>query len=246
MNPAILFLLLFCHTTQTTGVIIESQPSSSVDVVQVGLRQSVSLACRPDDVAQNEEELVWLRNGEKIKLMEENKKGESKVCISPAIYDDNGATFTCYLQSNSSDVAFVTLNVTYHPELNGSEEVTIEEEESLVLQCDMRANPLLSSMLWTLNGSMVDLLAGGFTVTSDGFTSVLQARRVEKSVHGGTYKCTATSPSAGVHSKLFHVIVTEKTIKFPLMPTIAGLVVVFLTALLAVVSRWKKITKCCK
>lgn len=35
----------------------------------------------------------------------------------------------------------------------------------------------------------------------------------------------------------------EKVIKFPLMPMIAGLVVVFLTALLAVFSRWSRITK---
>lgn len=35
----------------------------------------------------------------------------------------------------------------------------------------------------------------------------------------------------------------DTTMKFPLMPIIAGAVVVCLTALLAVVSRWEKITK---
>lgn len=35
----------------------------------------------------------------------------------------------------------------------------------------------------------------------------------------------------------------EKTMKFPLMPMIAGLVVVGLTALLAVIARWQKIVK---
>lgn len=35
----------------------------------------------------------------------------------------------------------------------------------------------------------------------------------------------------------------EKTMKFPLIPIIAGLVVVFLTLLLAFASRWKKIAK---
>lgn len=38
-------------------------------------------------------------------------------------------------------------------------------------------------------------------------------------------------------------ILTDKTMKFPLGPMIAGLVVVALTALLAVVSRWRKIVK---
>lgn len=152
----------------------------------------------------------------------------------------------------------------------------MEEGETLVLQCDTRANPVLLSISWELNGSMVDLLADGFTMTSDGVTSVLQASKVEKSVHEGTYKCTTNSPSYGRSSKLFHVTVTgqfscskylmalfhvlllpglcnlqnqmisssaDKTKKFPLMPMIAGLVVVFLTTLLAIVSRWKKIAR---
>lgn len=38
-------------------------------------------------------------------------------------------------------------------------------------------------------------------------------------------------------------IFTDKILKFPLGPMIAGLVVVGLTALLAVVSRWRKIVK---
>lgn len=130
----------------------------------------------------------------------------------------------------------------------------------------------------------MDLLADGFTLASDGVTSVLRASRVEKSVHEGTYECTTNSPSYGQSRKLFYVTVTgqfscsalyivskgtfkymvalfdafmlpglcnlqnemisssaEKTKKFPLIPMIAGLVVVFLTTLLAIVSRWKKI-----
>lgn len=72
----------------------------------------------------------------------------------------------------------------------------------------MRANPLLSSMSWTLNGTTVDLIAGGFTVTNDGVTSVLRARKVVRGVHGGVYECTATSPIYNSSSKVFNVIVT--------------------------------------
>ncbi|XP_037543923.1 transmembrane and immunoglobulin domain-containing protein 1 [Nematolebias whitei] len=242
MRLIIPFLLLVYCLTQTSGITIEATPGTSDGVVQVVLNQTVSLRCD----SEADKELVWLRNGAKIDLKEENKKGSSHVCVSPVIHEDNGATFTCYLHSNASDTASVTLNVTYHPLLSGSEEVKVEEGETLVLQCDTRANPVLLSISWELNGSMVDLLADGFTVTSDGVTSVLRASKVEKSVHEGTYKCTTNSPSYGHSSKLFHVTVTEKTKKFPLMPMIAGLVVVFLTTLLAIVSRWKKIAQCCK
>lgn len=184
-----------------------------------------------------------------------------------------------------------------HPQLSGSEEVTVEDESVLALRCDIWANPPVSSVSWTLNGSAVDLLAGGFTVTNDGFTSQLITNSVEKSLHEGTYQCTANFPVFGEHSKIFKVTVTgqlaqrhsfpettsqclvlcvisllmynqnlkwneqsviwskkkvgwspssssvEKTMKFPLLPFIAGVVVVCLTTLLAVVSRWSKIMK---
>ncbi|XP_024862085.1 transmembrane and immunoglobulin domain-containing protein 1 [Kryptolebias marmoratus] len=246
MRLIALFLLHLYCSTQTSGANIQITPNGTDGVIQATLNDTVTLVCESEGDTEDENELVWLRNGAKINLQEGNKKGSSRVCISPVIYEDKGATFSCYLHSNASVTASVTLNVTYAPQLSGLEQVTVEEDEMLVLRCDMRANPLVSSMLWKLNGSMVDLQAEGFTVTSDGVTSVLQASRVEKSVHGGTYECTATSPIYNTLTKSFNVTVTEKTMKFPLMPMIAGLVVVFLTALLAIVSRWRKITKCCK
>lgn len=84
----------------------------------------------------------------------------------------------------------------------------VEDESVLVLQCDIWANPPVSFVSWTLNGSTVDLLAGGFTVTNDGFTSQLTSNSVEKSLHEGTYQCTADSPVYGEHSKRFEVRVT--------------------------------------
>ncbi|KAI3373671.1 hypothetical protein L3Q82_022261 [Scortum barcoo] len=241
----LLQLLLYC-ATQTSGVIIQSVPEvNSEGVIQTELNQTVSLVCQPHSGLEipNEEELVWLRNGAVVSLMTENKKGSSSVCVTPIIYEDNGATFTCHLSKNATVTASVTLNVTYSPQLSGSEEVTVEEEAVLVLRCDIWANPQVSSVSWTLNGTTVDLLAGGFMVTNDGYTSQITAKKVDKSLHEGTYKCTAISPIYGEHSKTFSVTVTDKTLKFPLMPTIAGLVVVLLTALLAIVSRWDKITK---
>lgn len=94
------------------------------------------------------------------------------------------------------------------PQLSGSEDVTVEEEAELVLGCDIRANPRVSSVSWTLNGSAVDLLAYGLSVTSDGLTTQLIAGSVERSLHEGRYQCTVISPKYGERSKTFTVTVT--------------------------------------
>ncbi|XP_049892887.1 transmembrane and immunoglobulin domain-containing protein 1 [Epinephelus moara] len=244
-RPLLFHLLLYC-VTQTLGVNIQSVPGVNSDgVVQTELDMTVSLVCQTDGdhETQADEELVWLRNGAAVALQEENKRGRSSVCVTPVILEDDGATFTCHLKKNYSSTASVTLNVIYHPQLSGSEEVTVEEEAVMVLQCDIKANPSVSSVSWTLNGSKVDLFAGGFSLTNDGYISRLTANSVERSLHEGTYKCTAEAPGYVGH-KLFHVTVIAKPMKFPLFPMIAGLVVVGLTAILAVASRWNKIAKC--
>uniref|UniRef100_A0A3B5AYB9 Transmembrane and immunoglobulin domain containing 1 n=1 Tax=Stegastes partitus TaxID=144197 RepID=A0A3B5AYB9_9TELE len=224
----------------SVGVNVSVLAANSEGLIEVELETTVSLSCGVDDA---EKELVWLRNGVTVTLKEENKKGRSSVCVSPVIHDDNDATFTCHIKENSTFEASVTLNVTYPPELSGSEEVTVEEEAELVLRCDIWANPPVSSVVWVQNGSLVDLLAGGFIVNTDGHASELRATKVERSLHVGTYQCTAHSSKYGAFTKTFPVTVTDKTIKFPLMPMIAGIVVVFLTALLAFVSRWRTIVK---
>lgn len=58
-----------------------------------------------------------------------------------------------------------------------------------------------------MNGSKVGLEAGGFTETSDGFTSKLSAT-VERSLHEGMYQCTVDSPLYGKQTKDFYVTVT--------------------------------------
>ncbi|XP_073334968.1 transmembrane and immunoglobulin domain-containing protein 1 [Pagrus major] len=244
----LLYLLLFC-ATQALGVQIHSTPGFNSDgVIQTELEKVVSLVCQPDSSRepQTDEELVWLRNGALVGLKEGNKEGRSSVCVTPVLYADNGANFTCHLSKNATVSASIILNVTYPPQISGSEEVTVEEESDLLLQCDVEANPPVTNTSWTLNGDEIDLAAGGFTVTNDGFKIQIMANKVEKSLHEGTYECSAYSNKYGQHTKTFSVTLTEKTMKFPLMPMIAGLVVVCLTIILAFASRWKMIAKCCK
>ncbi|XP_077402367.1 transmembrane and immunoglobulin domain-containing protein 1 [Vanacampus margaritifer] len=240
------FAVLALCVAQTLCITIESVPGVDGEgAILTELESTVSLVCRSNRSEGERAELVWLRNGATVALRQENRKGQSRVCVTPVIHQDNGATFTCRLASNASVEASVTLNVTYPPDLSGSEDVWVEYESPLVLHCDAFANPPVT-VWWTLNGSALDLFGGGFTVTDDGFSSRLSANKAEKSKHEGLYRCTVDSPVYGVKSKDFLVIVTEKTVKFPLMPIIAGVVVVCLTALFAILSRWEKIVKCCK
>lgn len=164
------------------------------------------------------------------------------------------------------------------PQLSGSEEVAVEVETELVLWCDVRANPPVQSVSWKFNGTKVDLEAMGMLETTDGFNTKLSNGRVVKSLHEGTYECSANHAIYGLSTKTFHVKVTgqftqssfrrpalcakwpvvntladespsplssfvDKIFKFPLYPMITGLVVVFLTIVLAVVARWQRIVK---
>uniref|UniRef100_A0A8C7WZT6 Transmembrane and immunoglobulin domain containing 1 n=1 Tax=Oryzias sinensis TaxID=183150 RepID=A0A8C7WZT6_9TELE len=240
------FLLLLASQT-CEAVRIKSTPGASLEgFIQAKPDDTVSLICEITDTNLQEEELNWQRNGAAVSLTDTNKNTPSAVCITPVIPEDDEATFTCSLRKNSTASASVTLKVSYPPQLSGSENITIEEEEDLVLECVMKANPLVTAVLWTLNGSTVDLIGGGFTVTNDGQISRLQINNVDQSMHDGIYQCTAVSPMFPNSSKIFNVKVTERTMKFPLVPLIAGLVVVLVTSILAVVSRWRKIAKCCK
>lgn len=110
--------------------------------------------------------------------------------------------------SNLPKIIYQSFTSSARPQLFGSEEVTVEDESALVLRCDIRANPPVSSVSWTLNGSAVALLAGGFTVTNDGYTTQLSASSAKIGSHEGTYQCTAHSPIYGEHSRRFHVTLT--------------------------------------
>lgn len=245
MLVPVLFSWLFHCTTSQSDLTIESNPVANADgFIHAELQDTVSLTCKTDIFGDNE--LAWLRNDAKVSLPEGNKQGQSRLCISPVILEDTAATFTCYRAKNISDKVSVILNVTYAPALTASEEVTVEEEATLVLQCDINALPPVSSVAWILNGTVVNLGTGRFTITNDAFTSKLSTDRVDRRLHEGSYQCVVESPMYGTQTKTFTVAVTAKTLKFPLFPMIAGIVVVCLTAILAVFSRRKKIAKCCK
>lgn len=238
---------LLCWAAQTSGVTIESTPAAGLEgFIHTELEETVSLTCRPDAASDADAELVWLRNGARVSLNEGNKNGQSRVCISPVILADKEAVFTCHLQSNSTESASVVLNVTYPPSVSGSEEMTVEEEAKMVLECNIDAVPAVSAVLWTLNGTEVDLREGKFSLTNNGLMSQLSTGKVQRSLHEGTYSCRADSPMYGPQTKVFIINVTDKVMKFPLYPMIAGIVVVCLTTILAVASRWRKIAKCCK
>ncbi|KAJ0004525.1 hypothetical protein NQD34_010739 [Periophthalmus magnuspinnatus] len=244
--PAILNCL-FYFSTQTSGVTIESIPAANSEgYILTELNKTISLTCKHDATSDIDNELVWLRNDALVSLNEGNKNGQSRVCISPVILEDRETIFTCYLRSNASNRVSVVLNVTYPPPLTDSEEITVEEEASLILNCVIEAYPPVSSVVWMLNGTEVDLKEGRFTLANNGLSSTLSTEKVQQSLHEATYICAAVSPLYGTKTKVFTVNVTDKTLKFPLYPMIAGIVVVCLTSILAVASRWRKIVKCCK
>lgn len=94
------------------------------------------------------------------------------------------------------------------PQISGSEKVTVEQEATLLLQCDIRANPSVLSISWKLNGTKVNLKESSLIETNDGFISMISTNKVEKNLHEGTYQCSADSPMFGEHTKIFHVTVT--------------------------------------
>ncbi|KAM8835000.1 transmembrane and immunoglobulin domain-containing protein 1 [Synchiropus picturatus] len=225
--------------------VVEIRSVPAIDgrgVIQTEANSTVSLLCVVDAPLA---ELVWLRNGATVKLQEANRFGNSSVCVSPVTASDDGAVFSCATRQDAATKNSVTLNVTYPPPLSAPEQVTVEEETALALSCGVQANPPVSSVKWSINGSAVDLVESGFSVSSDGVTSVLSTAVAQRSLHAGTYQCLATSPIYGTRTKSFQVTVADRS-TFPLMPIIAGVVVICLTAVLAVLSRWHKIAQCCK
>ncbi|XP_075887494.1 transmembrane and immunoglobulin domain-containing protein 1 [Nelusetta ayraudi] len=241
----LLLHLLLSISTCTLGVQIQADPGVNSDgVVEVELDKVVSLVCEHVVKSEAGVELVWLRNGAAIQLKEGNTENRSVVCVTP-IYDDNGATFTCHQRQNSTISSSVTLNVTFPPQLTGSEDITVEEEAEFHLTCDIWANPIVSNVVWTVNDSSVDLEEIGLQLTNDGFKTKLSTWKAERGRHEGAYKCSVTYFSE-MYSKTFNLKLTDKTLKFPLMPMIAAIVIVALTLLLAIFSRWRMIMRCFK
>ncbi|KAG7217257.1 hypothetical protein INR49_027801 [Caranx melampygus] len=212
-----LFHLLLCCVTQALGVRIQSVPEvSSEGVIQTELKRSVTLLCLHDGGSETQAE-------------------------EELVWLRNGAVVSLK-EENKKGRSSVCVTPVLHED-NGATFTCHLSRNATVRASTSHSSLDQRKLQWKLNQSSS---CGGFTVTKDGFTTWLTAHKAERALHEGTYQCTAHSPLYGEYSKSFPVTVTEKTMKFPLMPMIAGLVVVSLTAILAVFSRWDKITKCCK
>ncbi|XP_071193407.1 transmembrane and immunoglobulin domain-containing protein 1 [Salvelinus alpinus] len=242
---ASVFLLVLYFTTQISGLEVKSVPEVSGGFVHTELEKTVSLTCLSEP---QEEELVWLRNGQLVSIAAGNTRGSSRLCVTPVTHKDHAAIFTCQMKNNASVNASVQLEVTYAPLHSGKEEVSVEQTREMELSCDVFANPPVL-VSWQQHGDPIHLSEGAFLLSNDGCKSRLKVGRVDRAVHQGLYSCVTSSPVYPNRTKSFEVTVTDKTIQFQtdlIFPMIAGLVVIGCTILLAIVSRWRWITQCCK
>ncbi|XP_030638961.1 transmembrane and immunoglobulin domain-containing protein 1 [Chanos chanos] len=240
---SVCLLLLFLCSARSGAISVESNHIVNDYLIVTELEETVSLKCRTDE-GTGEQELQWLRNGLKVQLTEENKMSESSLCIHPVSREDDGVIFTCQLRKDASMNVTIELEVKYAPDLSGTEEIEVEEQSDVTLSCNVKANPAVT-VRWERDGEILDMSTGGYTASNNGVTAELSIKNVKQPIHPGNYMCVATYMAKEL-SKTFKLAVTEKTMKFPLGPTIAGVVVVFFTILLAILSRWQKIAKCCK
>ncbi|XP_061105360.1 transmembrane and immunoglobulin domain-containing protein 1 [Conger conger] len=226
------------------AVRLQSTPQANGGWITTQLNQVVSLTCLLD-TADPEKELEWFRNGALVRLEGGDSSEAVSLCINPVFKEDNSVIFTCQLKKDASANASVQLEVQFPPELPNNETLEVEEESDVVLTCDAHANPQVT-VTWLLDGSELDMESGGYVQAQDAMTARLSFYNIQRSIHQGTYSCTTHSPKYGDSTKTFELLVTDKTMKFPLGPIIAGVVVVLLTLLLAFISRWKRIKQCCK
>ncbi|KAJ0062040.1 hypothetical protein NL108_015278, partial [Boleophthalmus pectinirostris] len=94
------------------------------------------------------------------------------------------------------------------PDFTDLEEITVEEEATLILKCNIEANPPVSSVVWMLNKTAVDLKESQLTLTNNGLSSTLSTEKVKRSLHEATYQCIVDSPLYGPKTKEFTVNVT--------------------------------------
>ncbi|XP_031428619.2 transmembrane and immunoglobulin domain-containing protein 1, partial [Clupea harengus] len=225
------------------AVTVESVPAvGNGGFIQTKLDHTVSLSCSAPSAG---EELQWFRNGVPVALPEGNRVDHSRLCVQPVTREDHGVMFLCQLKNNAALNGSVQLEVTFAPDLSGNEELSLEEESQMTLSCESRANPPVT-IAWRRNGEVVDLTEGHFVTTNDGLVARLSVSRLSRELHQGLYSCTASSPVEAERTKSFQVTVTDKTMRFPRDPMIAGIVVVVCTTILAVFARWERIVKCCR
>ncbi|XP_055036571.2 transmembrane and immunoglobulin domain-containing protein 1 isoform X1 [Misgurnus anguillicaudatus] len=244
-------VLLLCFVSRvrviSSAVFIESCPLANGNIIQTKAEETITLTCVTDPSidSSNQNELQWYRNSAQVDLNEGNRLNQSSLCVQPITKEDNGVIFTCQLKGNASVNSSVELNVQFAPDLNDTEELSVEKQSDVVLSCEIRANPAVT-VVWKKDGEVLDLTTGSYKTNSDGITSTLSMQKVKREVHQGTYMCEVTSSVFGIRSNTFKVTVEEKTLQFPLGPIIAGVVVIASTIILAIISRLDKIIKWCK
>ncbi|XP_056118156.1 transmembrane and immunoglobulin domain-containing protein 1 [Rhinichthys klamathensis goyatoka] len=246
MKVLVIILFLLCCVSPLKAVTIESCPLAIGSLLKTEVEETVTLTCKTDEsIDPSNYELQWYRNGAQVNLAEENRLSRSNLCVQSVTKEDNGVVFTCQLKGDASVNGSIEFDVHYPPDLNDTKEVFVEEKDDVVLSCDVRANPPVA-LVWKRDGEVLDLTTGSYITTNNGITAELSIRKAERDVHQGTYICEVTSPVYGIAIRTFTVTVEDRVLKFPLGPTIAGVVVVLCTIVLALISRRDKIIKCCK
>ncbi|KAG1940317.1 transmembrane and immunoglobulin domain-containing protein [Pimephales promelas] len=243
MKVLVIILLLLCCVSPLKAVTIESCPLAIGSLLKTEVEETVTLTCKTDaGIEPSNSELQWFRNGARVNLAQENRQSRSNLCVQSVKKEDNGVVFTCQLKGDASVNGSIKFDVHYPPDLNDTKEVFVEEKDDVVLSCDVRANPPVA-LVWKRDGKVLDLTTGRYKATNNGITAELSIRKAERDVHQGTYVCEVTSSVYGVVSRTFTVTVEDRVLKFPVGPTIAGVVVVLCTIVLALISRRDKIIK---
>ncbi|XP_064207450.1 transmembrane and immunoglobulin domain-containing protein 1 [Anguilla rostrata] len=247
MSPALtvlkLSLLLYC-VSELGAIRLQSSPQANGGWITTELEETVSLTCLVE-AGDPEKELEWFRNGALVKLQEGNRLEQSSLCINPVFKEDNSAIFTCQLRTDASSNASVQLDVLFPPELSGHDTVLVEEDSDAVLTCNIHANPQVT-VTWLRDEAELDMESGGYVLSQSATEARLSIYKIKRGLHQGTYSCVTVSSKYGKITKSFQLTVEDKTMKFPLGPIIAGVVVVFFTVVLAFISRWNRIKQCCK
>uniref|UniRef100_A0A673FIU4 Transmembrane and immunoglobulin domain-containing protein 1-like n=2 Tax=Sinocyclocheilus rhinocerous TaxID=307959 RepID=A0A673FIU4_9TELE len=240
-------LLLLCFVCRVKAVTIESCPLATGNLLRTEVEKTLTLTCITDEGIDpsNQNELQWFRNGARVNLAEENRWSRSSLCVQPVTKEDNGVVFICQLKGDASVNSSIEFDVQYPPDLNDTKEVFVEETSDVVLSCDVRANPPVT-VAWKKDGEVLDLTSGSYKTTNNGITAQLSITKAKRDVHQGTYICEVNSSVYGIMGRTFNVTVEDKVLRFPVGPTIAGVVVVLCTIVFALISRRNKIIKCIK
>ncbi|XP_031429069.1 transmembrane and immunoglobulin domain-containing protein 1-like [Clupea harengus] len=241
--PCLLLLCCACQLGASVRVVLEPvDAGGSVSTYTGGV---VSLNCSLEGGASEQEALEWHRNGESVRLDSHNRFSPSRLCVQNVTTDDHQVTFTCHLRSNPTVCASAQIKVHFPPALSGTDYVTVEESQDVVLRCPVWAYPQVT-VTWLRDDLPLNLVTHRYTLYQDSREAQLTITNVQREQHQRWYSCVARSAEFGERTKTFQLLVEDKKMGFPLVPLIAACVVVLCTTALAIVARWDRISKCWK